>query len=78
DARDIAARVRSRALTAAEVTESHLARIDEIEPDMNAIVIRRDAAARAEAAAVDASIARGEDPGPLAGVPATVKLNIDV
>ncbi|MDG1409271.1 MAG: amidase family protein [Acidimicrobiales bacterium] len=77
-ARDIAARVRSQALTAAEVTEAHLARIEEIEPDMNAIVLRRDAAARAEAAAVDASIARGEDPGPLAGVPATVKLNIDV
>ena len=44
-ARDIAARVRSQALTAAEVTEAHLARIDEIEPDMNAIVLRRDDAA---------------------------------
>ncbi len=78
DASDIAARVRSGELSAIEVAEAHLARIDVVEPDLNAIVIRRDEAARAEAAAVDASIARGEDPGPLAGVPATVKLNIDV
>jgi amidase len=31
----------------------------------------------AEAAAIDAAIMRGEDPGPLAGVPVTVKVNID-
>jgi len=78
DASDIAARVRGGDLSATEVTEAHLARINVIEPDLNAIVIRRDDAARAEAAAVDSAIARGDDPGPLAGVPATVKLNIDV
>lgn len=33
--------------------------------------------ALAEARALDARIARGEDPGPLAGVPVTVKVNID-
>ena len=36
-----------------------------------------DDAGAADAAAIDAALARGEDPGPLAGVPVTVKVNID-
>jgi len=30
-----------------------------------------------QASLIDAAIARGEDPGPLAGVPVTIKANID-
>ena len=51
-----------------------LARIDRLNPDLNAIVQRRDDEALAEARSLDARIARGEDPGPLAGVPVTVKV----
>ena len=30
-----------------------------------------------QAAAIDAAFARGDDPGPMAGVPVTIKVNID-
>ena len=54
---------------AVEVLEEHLARIEELNGDLNAIVLPRFEAAREEAAAVD----RGERTGPLAGVPFTCK-----
>ena len=46
-------------------------------PKINAVVDHKPAEVLAQAAAVDAAIARGEDAGPLAGVPVTVKVNID-
>ncbi len=73
----LAALIRSRQLSATEATQATLARIDRLNPALNAIVQRRDDAALAEARAIDAQLARGEDPGPLAGVPVTVKVNID-
>jgi amidase len=76
-ASDLAALVRSRQISAEDATRATLARIDRLNPDLNAIVQRRDEDAVTEARALDARIARGEDPGPLAGVPVTVKVNID-
>jgi amidase len=73
----LAALVRSRQISAVEATRATLARIDQLNPALNAIVQRRDDDALAQARVVDARIARGEDPGPLAGVPVTVKVNID-
>ncbi|MCU0904102.1 MAG: amidase, partial [Tabrizicola sp.] len=69
--------IRSRQLSAEEATRATLARIDRLNPGLNAIVQRRDKDALTEARALDARLARGEDPGPLAGVPVTVKVNID-
>ncbi|MCU0829001.1 MAG: amidase [Tabrizicola sp.] len=76
-ATDLARLIRSRQLSAAEVMQATLARIDRLNPGLNAIVQRMDDAALAEAYAFDARLARGEDPGPLGGVPVTVKVNID-
>ena len=73
----LAALVRTRQLSAEEATKATLTRIDRLNPGLNAIVQRRDDAALTEARAIDARIAHGEDPGPLAGVPVTVKVNID-
>jgi amidase len=69
--------VRSRQLSAVEATQATLARIDRVNPAINAIVQRMDDQALAEARSLDMRIARGEDPGPLAGVPVTVKVNTD-
>ena len=72
----IAEAVRSGATSAAAVVESHLARIGAREPDVHAFNLVLADEARAAAAAIDERIARGEDPGPLAGVPIALKDNL--
>jgi amidase len=69
--------IRTRQLSAVEAVQATLARIDRLNPGLNAIVQRMDDQALATARAIDSRIANGENPGPLAGVPVTVKVNID-
>jgi amidase len=76
-ATDIARLVAAHQLTASAVVEAALARLDAVNPELNAVVVPLHDEARAAAAAVDAAIARGEPPGLLAGVPVTVKINVD-
>ena len=76
-ASEVAGLVRSRQVSALEVAESALARVREVNPALNAIVDHRPHEVLAQARAVDAAFARGDDPGPLAGVPVTTKVNID-
>ena len=73
---DTADRVRNRQLSAVEVLDAHLNRVDEVNGRLNAIT-RVNKNARAEAEAVDRSIASGDSPV-LAGVPVTIKDNVDV
>ncbi|SOD63386.1 amidase [Streptomyces zhaozhouensis] len=75
---ELGAAVGSGELSAVEVVESHLARIAEVNPQVNAVTQAMAETARAEAAALDARRDAGERLGPLAGVPFTVKENIDV
>ena len=77
DASEIAARVSARDLSATEVTEQSLQRQQQVNPAINAVVQALPEQALAAAAAVDERIARGESAGPLAGVPITIKVNID-
>jgi Asp-tRNA(Asn)/Glu-tRNA(Gln) amidotransferase A subunit family amidase len=69
----IAGQVRSGAITATEVLEAHLDRIRAQNPALNAIVTLAEDQARNQAASIDRAVAAGADPGPLAGVPFTVK-----
>ncbi|GGO53344.1 amidase [Streptomyces daqingensis] len=73
-----AAAVRDGKATAAEIVESHLARIARTGPAVNAITRLLAESARRDAAEVDRRRARGGDPGPLAGVCFTVKESIAV
>ncbi len=75
---DLARMIASGEVTSTEVVEAHLARIAEVNPDLNAVTVTLADDARAAATAVDRSIAAGRRLGPLAGVPFTVKENIDV
>lgn len=77
-ASEIAAQIASGDLSAKEVVEAHIARIEAVDGRLNAVVGRRFDEARAEAVATDAAIARGETLGPLAGVPITIKEQFDV
>ncbi|MEM6385371.1 MAG: amidase family protein [Pseudomonadota bacterium] len=76
-ATDIAKAVRSKHCSATEVTRDTLARQDEVNPSINAIVQPMHDAALARAREIDEMIAQGDDPGPLAGVPVTIKVNVD-
>ena len=70
--------LRGGQISSSELTRVALARIDAVNPSLNAVVeLRREAALR-EAAAADEAIARGELTGPLPGVPVTVKEAIQV
>ncbi len=77
-ASDLATAIRHRRASATEATRSALARLDAVNPALNAVVDTRHEAALREAAAIDATIAAGHDPGPLAGVPITIKVNADM
>ncbi|GHF56491.1 amidase family protein [Seohaeicola zhoushanensis] len=74
---EIASAVRSRILSAEEVTRAHLDRIAAANPQLNAVVQEFPEEAMKSARALDARIAKGEDVGPLAGVPVTIKVNVD-
>ena len=76
-ATEIANAVHAKQLSAVDVTEAHLARLDQVNPALNAVVQDCAALARAAAKEVDAKIAQGIDPGPMAGVPVTIKVNVD-
>ncbi len=76
-ATDLASLIKSRKVSAKEAAQAALARLDAVNPKINAVVDHKPAEVLAEAAAIDAAIARGEDPGVLAGVPVTIKVNVD-
>jgi aspartyl-tRNA(Asn)/glutamyl-tRNA(Gln) amidotransferase subunit A len=73
---EISAAVRSGQRTAAEVVEEHLARIAARDPGLHAFNLVLADEARAAATAIDGQVARGRDPGPLAGVPVALKDNL--
>jgi len=76
-ASDIARAVRARSVSAVEVAQAHIDRMDQVNPAINAVVQDGRDEALDAARSIDAQIARGEDPGPMAGVPFTTKVNVD-
>jgi aspartyl-tRNA(Asn)/glutamyl-tRNA(Gln) amidotransferase subunit A len=76
NAYEIAQSVRTGAQTAVEAVEASLSAIEASNPEINAFLEVHTEHARAQAASVDATVARGDDPGPLAGVPIAIKDNL--
>ncbi|WP_233992703.1 amidase [Salinibacter altiplanensis] len=70
---ELARRIRARDVSAVEVLEAHLDRIERWNPAVNAVVTLDVERARARANAADAALSRDEVWGPLHGVPFTVK-----
>jgi amidase len=77
NASEIASRVARREVSATEVTEQCLQRLQQVNPQINAVVQEMPDLALDCARAVDDKIAAGESAGLLAGVPVTIKVNID-
>ena len=75
---EIAAAVRSGAMTARAAVEASLARTEKLNPSLNGFTAITAERAFSRADSVDADIAAGRDPGPLAGVPFAVKNLFDV
>ena len=72
-ATELAARYRRRELSPVEVVDNALARIEQVNPALNCFAFTYPEEARAAARGAEAAFARGDDPGPLAGVPLAIK-----
>ena len=72
-AAELGAAIRRREVGSAELLEYYVARVERLNPSLNAIVTLDLARARERARAADAALARGDFLGPLHGVPMTVK-----
>ncbi|MGH8629651.1 MAG: amidase [Burkholderiales bacterium] len=70
---ELARLIRSREVSALEVMQAHLAQIERVNPQVNAIVTLLPERALAGAREIDSRLSRGEGPGPLAGLPVAHK-----
>ena len=70
---ELAALIRRRELKAAELMAATIARLEAVNPKLNAFVALRAEQAMDEARALDVKIARHQEVGPLAGLPLGVK-----
>lgn len=77
-AHQLAAAIRHGAISAVEATQAGLARVQAVNPALNALVDVLADEALAAARAADAARLRGGPLGPLHGVPVTVKVNVDM
>jgi amidase len=76
-AAELAAAISTGRISSVEATESALARMDAVNPAINAVVDTMPETALAEARAADEALQKHGPLGPLHGVPATIKVNVD-
>jgi len=76
-ATDLAARTRQGDITAEAAVQSAVERMRAVEPGLNAVVTDLGDAALDRARDLDRARSRGAAPGPLQGVPVTIKINVD-
>ena len=72
-ATELAGMLRAREISARELLDAHLSRIERFNPALNAVVTLDAGGARAAADAADAALAAGETVGPLHGLPVAHK-----
>ena len=75
-AHELHAKLVNKEVSSVEITEAVYKRIDEVEDRVKAFVTLTKDGALAKAGEVDARIARGEDIGPLEGIPVVIKDNM--
>src|SRR2546422_595878 len=77
-ATEMAEQVRLKKLSPVELLDTHLARIEALNPKLNAFVQLDTERARRQAQGAEAAVMRGEAVGPLHGVPISIKSSIEV
>ena len=75
---EFARRLRAREVTALEITNTCLLRIDQLQPSLNAFIRVMTEETKRDAETADRELTSGRDRGPLHGVPIAVKDIIDV
>ncbi|GAC1351010.1 MAG: amidase [Ktedonobacteraceae bacterium] len=75
---ELAAMIARGDISSVEAVEAHIERIERVNPALNAVVVKRYDAARAEARKADERRSGGASPGPLHGVPITIKESLDL
>jgi aspartyl-tRNA(Asn)/glutamyl-tRNA(Gln) amidotransferase subunit A len=65
--------IREGSITSVELVQVHLDQISKLNPQLNSFIAVDPEGALQQAAEIDAALARGENPGPLAGVTLGVK-----
>lgn len=77
-ATELAQLIRNKSVSAVELLQHYLARVDKYNPELNAIVVDMRELALQQAADMDAALAKGAATGPFHGVPMTVKESYNV
>ncbi len=77
-AREIAEQIRRKTVSPLEVAQTHLDRIERLNPKLNAFVDYRPELVLAQAREAEKAVLRGDELGPLQGVPVSIKSSIDV
>ncbi|MGI9369311.1 MAG: amidase family protein [Ruegeria sp.] len=76
-ATELTALTRSGEVSAEEAVQSSISRMEQVNPDLNAVVEDLSNEALERARALDKACQNGQEPGPLHGVPVTIKVNVD-
>jgi Asp-tRNA(Asn)/Glu-tRNA(Gln) amidotransferase A subunit family amidase len=74
----MAEQIRQRKLSPVELADAHLAKIERLNPKLNAFVHVDEARVRREARAAEAAVMSGATVGPLRGVPISIKSSLEV
>ena len=74
---EISELVKSKQISAVEITKAHLDRLYEVNPKLNAVVQEMSDEAISDAKEIDNKIKSGKNPGVLCGVPITIKVVAD-
>ncbi len=77
-ATELAAAIKAKDVSSLELTDLYIARVDQYDDQINAVVVRDFERGREAAKAADDALARDEDLGPLHGVPMTIKEAYDI
>jgi len=77
-ATSLAKQIRDKKISSRELTDFYIDRIEKFDGDINAVPVRDFDRARQSADTADAALAKGEDLGPLHGVPMTIKESYNI
>lgn len=77
NATDLTALTRNREISAEEAVKASIDRMQQVNPALNAVVEDLSSQALDRARNLDKAVGDGEQPGPLHGVPVTIKINVD-